>query len=349
MSVMKASGHISFTCTYDAKTIVAFLSSNHPLTQIFGHDNKSYLPNYAASGQALVLTPEVFVSGAASSVISQLRAAPVWKINGSGDLARYGAVAAKTAPYALTISKNLDSVPQLRVECEMIHVDPTTNSETTAKAVATITKTENAGRLIQAIVYPPKGNIFKQGIDSLTAKAELRRGSVLDNTDVTYRWEKMQPDGRYIAVVNGEGISGQGTHTLTIKSSEVLGVANFQCVITDTDRSSGTYNTTASAYVSFVDLTDPYQVSVYSPSGSDFRNGVGSKTVSALVYQGGVLVQDADGTKFDYSWAATDEQGNKVTNWGTNGTQSGKTVTVESPKHTKGKGINLFVTVSTKS
>lgn len=193
-----ARGQITIVDLNDAKTINLFLSANKALTQIFNKENSSYVPNYTASGQALVITPEVYVSGTSTNAVSQVKTAPTWRINGSTNLANFGAVAATTAPYALTINRNMTNVSQLAIECEVGYTDPLTSVVTTAKSAITITKTENAGQLICAIATAPKGTIFKQGgATSLQAKCDLWRGSSIDATNVTYAWFRLSSTGTW--------------------------------------------------------------------------------------------------------------------------------------------------------
>ncbi|MFR9547098.1 MAG: hypothetical protein SNJ29_16210 [Rikenellaceae bacterium] len=105
-------GQITIVDLNDGKSINLYLGSNQATTQIFNQENSSYTPNYTASPY-LVITPEVFVSGVTTNQISRLKGVPTWKINGSTTLTTYGATAATSSPYTLTIKQNLSSVSQL--------------------------------------------------------------------------------------------------------------------------------------------------------------------------------------------------------------------------------------------
>lgn len=327
----EARGSITIVDLSDGKTITAYLSLNHPSTQIFNKENSSYTPNYAVSGQALVITPEVFVSGTADSAIAQVKSAPIWKINGSTNLTAWGTVAS-TAPYALTINKNLATVSALAIECEMLYTDPDTLLTTKAKANATITKTENAGQLICAIATTPRGNIFRQGVTTLSALCQLWRGSQVDNSKVAYQWHKMRTDGTYEALTSTKsyGTSGYNTDTLTVPSSAVASYEVFKCDIKDTDTASGTYNTTVSDVVTFVDLTDPYSVQFATPQGDKLIRGVGSLTITAELWQSGRQVTPLpQGVVF--SWAKLDKDGRPSNFSGTtSNVKTGQTLTVTS-------------------
>lgn len=323
-----ARGQITITDLNDGRSVNMFLGANQGLTQIFNRENSSYEPNYAS--RALVITPELFVSGEAGNAMAQVKSVPVWKINGSTSLQAWGTVA-QTHPYALTINKNLDTLSQLNIECEADYTDPLTKAITKAKSQVTITKTENAGQLICAIATAPKGTIFKQGgLASLEAKCDLWRGSTIDNSNVSYQWYKLSASGSWEALTNAKayGCTGYNTNTLTIPSSAVLNFESFKCEIKDTDRASGTYNTVVADVISFADLSDPYQVEILSPAGDKLVRGQGSLTLTAQVWQKGNLIEDNNGAKFNYVWRKYNANGTADASWGSSGTKQGRTLTV---------------------
>lgn len=327
----EARGSITIIDVSDGKTITAYLALNHPSTQIFNKENSSYTPNYAASGTALTITPEVFVSGTAESAIAQVKTPPVWKVNGSTNLTPWGSVAT-SAPYTLSINKNLTSVSALLVECELSYTDPDTLLTTKAKASATITKTENAGQLICAVATTPRGNIFKQGITTLSAQCQLWRGSTIDRSQVHYQWHKMRTDGTWEALTSTKsyGTTGYNTETLTVPATAVASYEVFKCDIKDTDSASGTYNTIVSDVVSFVDLTDPYSVQFATPQGDKLIRGVGSLVINAELWQSGrqVLPLPAGVT---FAWSKFDKDGRPSNFAGTtSNVKTGQSLTVTS-------------------
>lgn len=155
-------GQITIVDLNDGKSINLYLGSSRPTTQIFNKENSSYTPSWTASPY-LVITPELYVTGVDTNQVARLKGVPTWKINGSTNLATYGATAATASPYALTIKSNMSSASQMQVECEVVYVDPDTTAETRAKSSITYTKTENAGQLICAVAYAPLGTVFKNG------------------------------------------------------------------------------------------------------------------------------------------------------------------------------------------
>lgn len=328
-----ARGQITIVDLNDAKSLNMYLRSNQPTTQIYNTDNKSFVPDWSKSPY-LVITPELYISGTTADQMSRVLQKPTYTINGSTNLQEFGATVADSAPYTLTINKNMSNVTQLRVQISAIYTDPEIESfETPVKAEIQFTKTTNAGATICAIGYTPKGNVFKNDQTStLTAHCDLWRGSSIDNTDVTYQWFKMSSTGEWekLAASAAYGCTGYNTNELTIPASAVLNFESFKCEITDADSGSNTYNTTVSDILSFFDQSDPYYVEVYSTTGDKIVNGVGSTTLTAKVWQAGECFEDADAkTKFDFKWKKYSSAGKQDTAWGSSGVKTGTSITVE--------------------
>lgn len=322
-------GQITIVDLTDGKSINLYLGSNVATTQIFNKENSSYVPNWTVS-PFLVVTPEVYVTGVGTNQVSSLKGVPIWKINGSTTLSTYGAVAATTAPYALTIKNNMTSSNQLQIECEVTYVDPDTTAETKAKASISFTKTTNAGQLICAIAYAPQGTVFKNGASStLKAHCDMWRGSVIDNTNVTYKWYKLG-SGTWseITSANAAGVTGFTTNEITIPESAVLNFESFKCEIKDTDAASGTYNTSVSDIISFADMSDPYQVEITAPAGTTLTSGLTSTTLTVNCWQNGVLLPDSFFTGATCKWRKFNKLGVQDTAWGTSGIKTGRSLTI---------------------
>lgn len=325
-----ARGQITIVDLNDAKSLSMYLGSSQALTQIFNKENSSYVPNWTLT-PFLVITPELYVSGTITNVISRLKAAPTYTING-GAITAFGGTVSSTSPYALTIKNNMTAVSQMKVECSGVYVDPDTGLETAVKSVIQFTKTENAGQLICAISYAPKGNVFKNGQSgTLTAHCDLWRGSTIDTDKVAYQWHKLKTDGTWesLAASNSYGITGTTTNEITIPASAVLNFESFKCVIKDTDPASGTLNTSVSDIISFSDLSDPYVIEVTSTTGDKLINGQGSTTLDVKIWQDGQLFTDAaSDAKFVFSWKKYKKDGTQDAAWGTSGVKTGRTLPV---------------------
>lgn len=277
----------------DGKTLNFLLQSNQALTQVYTPDPATYMPNYPTS-PFLVITPSLLISGEAGDQIANLKAAPTWKINGSSTLSTFTATASASSPYALTIKKNMSDVAQMVITCEAIYVQPVTLIEMAVKATITFTKVSNNGASIIAVCSAPLGTIFKNGmVSTLEAKAEMWRGSTVDTTGVSYKWYKLV-SGSWAEITSGnaQGITGYTTGTITIPAAAVLNYQSFRCDITDTDSGSSTYNKVVSDYISFVDMSDPYELDVDYPTGDGIPSG-GSTKVKFECRQGSTRMDNA--------------------------------------------------------
>lgn len=322
-----ARGQITIVDLNDGKSINLFLSSNQPATQIFNQENNSYVPNYGAKN--LVITPEVYVSGTSTNQVSKLKGTPEWKINGSTAINNFGATAATSSPYALTVKNNLSSATTLTIECTVIYVDPDTGAETTAKAVYTVTKVINTGQQIRAIAYAPNGTVFKNGnVASLKAHCDLWRGSAIDNTNVSYKWQVLDGTWKDITNANAKGITNFTTNEITIPADAVLNFASYKCIITDTDNSSGTKGTSVADIISFADMSDPYSVDIEALAGTTLTSGNTSTTLKVNVWQNGTLLPDSFFTGLTCTWQKYNKGGALDTAWGTGGSKTGRTLTV---------------------
>lgn len=338
-----AQSQFSIRRLIDGKTVNFFLNSNKPVTQIYTPDPPTFMPNWAGAdaGSALVITPDLQISGQSGSQVSKFKSGSVaWKINGvtiTGTNATYGATAATSAPYSLTINKNMADVSQLDIECSAIYVDPITKSELPVKQTIAFTKVTNSGASIIAVCNAPQGIIFKNDmVASLKATCDMWRGAEIDNTDVVYKWSILV-GGSYVVLTKENestyGITGYTTREITIPSSAVLNYAVFKCEITDKDAGSSTYNKTVADTISFTDLSDPYQIVIDLPKGDGVPSG-GSVTAKVDVYQGANKMADSFFTGKTCRFFRYNAQGVLDTSWGTAGYKTGRSITIaESDLH----------------
>ena len=77
--------------------------------------------------------------------------------------------------------------------------------------------------------------------------------------------------------------------------------------------------------ISFIDNSDPIQVSIESSGGDVFKNGVGSTTLNARLFQAGNEI-DLQGTKYTYNWKKFDKDGILVSEF----KKQGKKITIGS-------------------
>lgn len=152
---------------------------------------------------------------------------------------------------------------------------------------------------VYAVCWTPQGNTIRNAGGNVTAECDLYVGGTLTTTGVTYLWYQLI-SGTWTALTSA--VAGYNTNTLTITPSLVTSTSSFQC--------QATYNgTTYKDVVSISDLTDPIVISILSDTGTVFKNGQGTKNVTAKVYQNGTEI-DSAGTAYAYYWSLTDQNGN---------------------------------------
>lgn len=340
----RATGQITIVDYNDALTLTSFISSNVVRTQMFNPDNGSYNPDWSSS-PFLVLTASLYKIGTTSDIItsSDVKSVKYYEyINGTETeiTPTTSRVFSGTKNQILTIKTNeMSSVDAKDYVCKITYTDPSTGLDIIQKSAISFSKVQNGSGLIDAIANTPDGNIFKNDlIASLTGTIELWRGSTVDTTDVSYQWYMKDSS---VVTDEGAGIgwkkltdtnnkyTGTTTGTITVYPAAFTNIGVFKASVKDTDSSSATYNTYFWDTVTFIDNTDPYVITVTSTGGDVFKNGIGSSTLRAVVYQAGYEV-DSAGTGFTYKWYKYDKDGVLDSDFGGVGIsyKTGKTITV---------------------
>lgn len=130
-------------------------------------------------------------------------------------------------------------------------------------------------------VVAENGTIFENNTGTLTAKGLLYDGTTLKTSGVTYKW--YQYASGYTEITSTSSSSNVYKNstgdTITIKAAAVDGYASFKL--------EATYNSkTYTQYISFIDKSDPVQVSLHSTVGTQIKNGQGVGCIYARVVQG---------------------------------------------------------------
>ena len=342
----KAQGQFTIIDYNDALTLTGYIGSSHTKTQMYNPDNGTYTPDWATHN--VVLTPSLYVIGTTTDKITSTNVTSVkWyvgssttAITSSGNYALSGAKS-----HILTIKGNvMAGQPGIDYRCVITYKDDSTGLSITHPLTISFARVVNGSGITDLLITTPGGNVFKNHeVATLTAKAELWRGSTVDTTNVTYKWAVMDStvtsssSAGYDAAF-GTGwrkltdttgmYSGTTTATITVYAAAVDSYAVFKCVATDSDSTSNTYNSSFTDVATFIDNSDPIQVVVTSTGGDVFKNGVGSTVLTAVVYQAGAEI-DADG-KGTYTWTKYNKDGAIDTSWGTSGSKTGKTLSVSS-------------------
>lgn len=329
----------------DAISLSGYIGSNLAHTQIYSPDNDGYTPDWSSTN--LVLTPQLYVTSTTDDVITTSAVTSVvWYkdsedslnvITTGGDYTLSG-----TKNHILTVSDNvLAGVNTIKFICVVTYVDATTSLTLKHKMDVTFTLVQSGSGIADALAIAPNGNIFKNStVTSLPLKCQLYRGSTVDTTSVSYQWYLMDSS---VSTDQGGGVgwkkltnttnmyTGVTTDTITVYADAVPNIGVFKCVITDTDSTSGTYNSTFFDTLTLVDLSDPIQLTIVSSGGDVFKNGNGSTVLTARLFQAGAEI-DTAGTAYTYKWYKYNSSAQMVSGWGGTNVnyKTGKNLTVGS-------------------
>lgn len=340
----KAQGQFTIIDYNDALTLTGYIGSNLAKTQMYNPDNGSYNPNWTTTN--LVLTPSLYVIGRTADQITSASVTSVKWYVGSSTTAitansTYALSGAKS--HILTVKANtMAGQPGIDYRCVITYKDASTGLSITHPLTISFSRVVNGSGIVDLLVTTPSGNVFKNTeVATLTAKAELWRGSTVDTTNVTYKWAIMDSTvtsssstgydadfgtgWRKLSDTSGK-YTGTATQTLTIYAAAVDSYAVFRCCGKDTDSASATYNSKFYDVATFIDNSDPIQVVITSTGGDVFKNGQGSTTLTAVCYQAGAEI-DAAGAG-TYTWTKYNKDGAIDTTWGTSGSKTGKTLSV---------------------
>ena len=342
-----STGQITIVDYHDAVSLTGYIGANLALTQVFNPDNSTYSPSYSSTN--MIFTPSLYKAGSGTDIITDANvksikwfdaAAPTTELTNAGNYGLPAFAAGTNRPLSIKANILSGATMSKTFVVEILYTDPGTGLDLTFKSSITITRVNNSGGVTFANVLTPNGNIFKNSTGTnLTAVAELMRGSGVDTTSVSYQWYRNDPSvstdqgggigWRKLDATTNFGTTGYGTATLSIPATAVPSLATFKCGIKDTDAASPTYNQTFFNTVTVVDQTDPIQVTVTSTGGDVFKQGVGSTTLKAVLFQNGLEI-DTAGTKYTYKWYKYDQNGNKIAAWGGVGIdyKTGKTLAV---------------------
>ncbi len=362
-----ARGQISFVDLNDGKTLNFFLTSNRPTTQVFtpnaNAQGAAYNPDYTTQAGRLIIAPEIFVSGLTGNQVSSL-VQVAWKINGQAPGSAPGYTDSVIYypedghrldgyTYALEIKHNITG-SHLVVECEAKYTDPDTGLLTPVKGEITFTKAENAGSSIIAVLTTPDGNIFRNEIiDTIRVHSMLWRGSAIDESNVEYTWFRRDAQGddddwEQITDGNAAGIQPsfasdlspatptpasvsfalKNCNQIVVPKDAILNYDVFKVVIKDVDANSDTYQQEVTDFVSVFDFTDPYMVSFETPAGTVLTKGQNSSTTTVTLWQNGQEVSPSFYSGCTFTWTKYDKNGNVVSDWGTGGHKTGRSLTV---------------------
>lgn len=320
MTTRQAAGQITITDLNDARLCTCFIKSGSSASKFDmtasqnltpSQSAATYNPNWASKN--LYLTAQVFVSGGGGTDIASSSACTGWKWFADGTQITASTTGFTLGTNTLIVKKNLTAAaPQMVITCQFTYTDPDlgAGAEQLVEGRITLTLSTNSEGNPEVQIIQEQGFMFNQNLTTLTAKGWLLRGGEIDTSVDSATWAKLDmTKGTWTDITAGVSpaskVDASGYTTLTVSVDDVLNAQCFRLTIKDG-------STTAQAICSFIDGTDPYEFMLRSNTGTQIKNGTGSTTVFAEVYQGGNKITDFTG--FTFNWYLYDADGN-AQNW----------------------------------
>lgn len=228
----KAQGQFTIIDYNDALTLTGYIGSNLAKTQMYNPDNGSYTPDWKTKN--LVLTPSLYVIGTTADQIATANVTSVkWYVGDSNTAitagTNYGLSGAKS--HILTVKANvMAELPGIDYRCVITYKDESTGLSLTHPLTISFSRVVNGSGIVDLLVTTPNGNVFKnEEVASLTAKAELWRGSTVDTTKVSYKWAVMDASVTATASTGYDADFGIGWRKLSDTADKYTGTATKSC------------------------------------------------------------------------------------------------------------------------
>lgn len=355
MSNIISSGHITIIDLYDAVTLHAWIGASQTTVQTYNNTAETYNPDYTSSAQ--VLTLNLTKAGSSTSLVGANVSNVKWfktvgntKTEITSTTSSDTEYKSGTAHSVLTTKVNIPTENNAIIySVEGVYNDPETGLPITFAAEIDLTLVQLAKAAVIGNIYAPDGDVFRNNTPaSLKIHADLYKDGALSGGSKKFKWfaadttaDNQDSDagvgwrkitataGTTGAFANvGFDVATNNQGVLTVFPDAVTNAQTFLCVITD--NAGGTLGTKVKLYITLRDMDDPIMVVVESSGGNILKNGVGSTTLTARLFQQGEEV-DEGGTKYTYKWSKW-QNNEMVENFGgtSNPYKTGKTLAVGS-------------------
>lgn len=326
MATIVSTGQITIVDNNDARPITAFITASNGTQQVFSKDESTvtYTPNWSTANNTL--SAKVYVGGtsAASEVAAQL-SNKKW----SNDLGT--SIGSGTT---LVVNTNLDPVVAVQkvYYFEGDYTDPVTGlvSHIIAQITLGVVKTGT-----NAVYLLTRGTSAIQQSDTAVKNvavicADLIRAAGVDTSGITYKFYEANGATQIINTMTtkyglkttaagaspvglstdiGVNLPASGVwssyNTLVIHESAVPDIAVLRVEAKDAD------GTIYQAYFTIYDVSDPYDVKLVSTAGDKLQNGIGSTNVYPTIYNGSVMLTEANTAAWIFLWYLYDKDGNR--------------------------------------
>lgn len=355
MAQILSTGQITIIDLYDAPSLNAWISAASTTVQTYNNTTQSYSPAYSSTPQ--VLTLNLTKAGSVASLVGENVSGVKWyKTIGSTKTEVTSTTntdveyKSGTSGSVLTTKTNIPTANNAIVwSVEGIWTDPVTKLAVNFQATIDLTLVQLAKAAIVASVYAPNGDFFRNNTpSSLKVNADLYKDGALSTGSKKFKWffadssvvTTEDPDagvgwkkitattGTKGAVANSAfdtAVTTQGV--LTVYPDHVINGQTYLVVITD--NAGGTRGQKVKQYITLKDMDDPIMVTVDSTGGNILKNGVGSTTLTARLFQNGTEIDATANSGYTYKWSKW-EDSVMVANFGGSGNpyKLGKTLAV---------------------
>lgn len=348
-----SSGQITIIDLYDAPSLNAWIGASQNTVQTYNNTLQTYTPNYGSTNQ--VLTLNLTKAGSLTSLLGAAVTNIKWyKIVGATKT-EITSVAVGDNEYksgtnnsVLTVKLNTSTTDNSVIySAESTWLDPDSQLPVAFSAQIPITVVQLAKAAVIGVLSAPDGDVFRNNTPaSLKLNADLYKDGALSGGSKKFKWfaadsavsTSQDADGgvgwRKITATTGTtgevanssfdaAVTTQGV--LTVYPNAVNSSQAYKVVITD--NAGGTSGTKVTAYITLTDLDDPIMVIIDSTGGTVLKNGVGTMTLTARLWQNGVEIDTVPTYAYTYTWGRW-ENNALVTTWGTSGYKTGKTLAI---------------------
>ena len=339
-----STGQFTIVDQNDAKPIMAFISANGSVQQVYSKDNtiETFIPNWVTNN--LTLTAAVFVGG-----VNVIDGTSITNRKWSTTFDGTSISATKSFVRNTNFGVN-DSSQTYFFTCT--YTDPVTNIASRIDAQITLsivkTGTNAVYVLTSGVDLIVQSDTATKNVAAISA--ELIRSSGADTSGLQYKWYSISSAGVATQLWSGvAGVANYGLSTTAIGAAPVataanLGAAtfttagvttstaytslvagqpgyntlvvsenavnNFQLFKVEVFDSADSATAVYSTFFTIYDISDPYTVTVLSSNGDRLLNGTGNTTLTAKVYNGSAEVTPLTGWIFD--WFIRDKSGTRV-------------------------------------
>lgn len=350
-----STGQITIVDLHDAPGLNAWISASLTTVQTYNNQTKTYTPNYASTAQVLTLNLTK-AGGAGASLIGPEVTGVKWtKVIGNAGTEITSTINTDTnyksgpSNSILTTKTNVPTDYNAVIwQVEGIYNDPATGLPINFNASIDLKLVQLAKAAVVALAMTPNGDFFRNKTpSSLRITADIYKDGSVSNGSRKFKWFAADSS----ITTSQDSDAGIGWRKITATSGTTGAVANtgfdtattLQGVLTvypgavtngqvflmiATDNDGGTSGTKMKQYITLKDLDDPIMTVVESTGGNILKNGAGSTTLTARLFQNGEEV-DAGATLYNYKWYKWQNNA-LVPNFGGTGIafKSGKTLAV---------------------